>query len=191
MRYYINSGFFTVLILFFVLPFLEIKCNESKLGSISGYSLITGGDMKMEDSSMMEYVKNSKDFSLLDQQRKKQTDYFSLTSLILLALGAILSLVLKKFREETSVIISVLVICILLAFRSIMLHEWEKQMGSVPDMLSYVRITLNFALGFWLIILGSTIIAALNAYYIILKRRMKSDIIKIDDTESQDLLEEV
>lgn len=191
MRYYINSGLFTVLILFFFLPFLEIKCNDSKLASISGYSLITAGDMDMEDASMMEYMKNSEEFSLLDKQRKKQPDVFSLVSLVLLVLGAVFSLVLKKFREETSVIIALLVICILLVFRGIMLHQWEKQMGSVPDMLSYVRLTLNFALGFWAIVLGSSLIAALNTYYLIQRRKLKLDIIEVDENHSQDLLEEV
>jgi len=191
MRYYINSSLFTVLILLFFLPFLEIKCNDSKLASISGYALITAGDMEMEDASMMEYMKNSEEFSLLDKQRKKQPDVFSLATLILLVLGAVLSLALKKFKEETSVIISITIICILLVFRAIMLDQWEKQMGSVPDMLSYVRLTLNFALGFWLLVLGNSIIVAVNTYYIIQRRKLKTDIIQLNDDQSQDLLEEV
>jgi len=139
----------------------------------------------------MEYMKNSEEFSLLDKQRKKQPDVFSLATLILLVLGAVLSLALKKFKEETSVIISITIICILLVFRAIMLDQWEKQMGSVPEMLSYVRLTLNFALGFWLLVLGNSIIVALNTYYIIQRRKLKTDIIQLDDDQSRDLLEEV
>jgi lysylphosphatidylglycerol synthetase-like protein (DUF2156 family) len=191
MRYYINSSLFTVLILFFFLPFLEIKCNDSKLASITGYSLVTSGDMDMEDASMMEYMKNSEEFSLLDKQRKKQPDLFSIAALTLLVLGAVLSLVLKKFREETSIIISLTIICILLIFRAIMLQQWEKQMGSVPDMLSYVRLTLNFALGFWLLVFGNSILVALNTYYLIQRRKLKSNILELDDNQSQDILEEV
>jgi len=191
MRYYINSSLFTVLILFFFLPFLEIKCNDSKLASITGYSLVTSGDMDMEDASMMEYMKNSEEFSLLDKQRKKQPDLFSIAALTLLVLGAVLSLVLKKFREETSIIISLTIICILLIFRAIMLQQWEKQMGSVPDMLSYVRLTLNFAIGFWLLVFGNSILVALNTYYLIQRRKLKSNILELDDNQSQDILEEV
>lgn len=191
MRYYINSGLFTVLILFFFLPFLEIKCNDSKLASITGYSLVTSGDMDMEDASMMEYMKNSEEFSLLDKQRKKQPDFFSIAALTLLVLGAVLSLVLKKFREETSIIISLTIISILLIFRAIMLQQWEKQMGSVPDMLSYVRLTLNFALGFWLLVFGNSILVALNTYYLVQRRKLKSNILELDDNQSQDILEEV
>jgi lysylphosphatidylglycerol synthetase-like protein (DUF2156 family) len=191
MRYYINSGLFTVLILFFFLPFIEIKCNDSKLASMTGYDLITAGDMKMADASMMEYMKNSEEFSLLDKQRKKQPDIFSLASLILIIVGAVLSLVLKKFREETAIIIALVVIVILLVYRGIMLHQWDKQMSSQPDMFSYVRITLSFALGFWLIVIGNSIITGINTFYLIQRKRQKADIIEIDESDSQDLLEEV
>jgi lysylphosphatidylglycerol synthetase-like protein (DUF2156 family) len=191
MRYYINSGLFTVLILFFFLPFIEIKCNDSKLASMTGYDLITAGDMKMADASMMEYMKNSEEFSLLDKQRKKQPDIFSLASLILIIVGAVLSLVLKKFREETAIIIALVGIVILLVYRGIMLHQWDKQMSSQPDMFSYVRITLSFALGFWLIVIGNSIITGINTFYLIQRKRQKADIIEIDESDSQDLLEEV
>ena len=191
MRYYINSGLFTVLILFFFLPFIEIKCNDSKLASMTGYDLITAGDMKMADASMMEYMKNSEEFSLLDKQRKKQPDIFSLASLILIIVGAVLSLVLKKFREETAIIIALVVIVIRLVYRGIMLHQWDKQMSSQPDMFSYVRITLSFALGFWLIVIGNSIITGINTFYLIQRKRQKADIIEIDESDSQDLLEEV
>lgn len=191
MRYYINSGLFTVLIIFFFLPFIEIKCNDSKLASMTGYDLITAGDMKMADASMMEYMKNSEEFSLLDKQRKKQPDIFSLASLILIIVGAVLSLVLKKFREETAIIIALVVIVILLVYRGIMLHQWDKQMSSQPDMFSYVRITLSFALGFWLIVIGNSIITGINTFYLIQRKRQKADIIEIDESDSQDLLEEV
>jgi lysylphosphatidylglycerol synthetase-like protein (DUF2156 family) len=191
MRYYINSGLFTVLILFFFLPFIEIKCNDSKLASMSGYDMITAGDIKMEDASMMEYMKNSEEFSLLDKQRKKQTDIISLAALILIVLGAVLSLVLKKFREETAIIIALVSIIILLIYRGIMLYQWDKQMSSQGDMFSYVRITLNFAIGFWLIVIGNSVITALNSFYLFQRRKQKADIIELNDSDSQDILEEV
>jgi predicted histidine transporter YuiF (NhaC family) len=191
MRYYINSSLFAVLLLCFFLPFIEIKCNSNSLGSMSGFSLMTGGDMKMSDASMMDYIKDNEQFKSLTAQRKKNPDIFTLASALLLFTGAILMLVLKSFREQLSIIISLMVMLILLFFRWFLLSQWESQMQGQPDMFSYIKITLNFVTGFWLVITGTAIISALNAWYLIQKKRQNRDIAEFKDQDTPDVMAEL
>lgn len=188
---FINSSLFAALILCFFLPFIEIKCNDTKLGSMTGFSMMTGGDMDLNDASMMDYLKDNKEFDMLNKQRKEHPDVFSIVALSLLVLGFVLSLVLKSFREQTSIIISLLVLAVLFIFRGIMLHQWEKQMGAQPEMFSYIKLTLNFAIGFWIIILGCFAISGLNIFSLLKKRNQMQAISEFHSENSPDTLEEL
>ncbi len=191
MRYYINSGLFACLIVCFLLPFLEIKCNDTRLGSMSGYSLMTAGEMDLQDAGMMDYLKDNEEFKLLNNERKKHPDVFTIAAAVLLLLGVLLSLILKNFREQTAVIISAIVIAILLAFRGMMLYQWEKQLGAQPEMLSFIKLSISFGLGYWLVVIGNAVIMGLNGYYLFKRKKMRENIIEFHDHQSQDTLEEV
>lgn len=187
----INSSLFAALILCFFLPFIEIKCNDTRLGSITGFSMITGGDMYLEDASMMDYLKDNKEFDMLSKQRKEHPDLFSIVAFSLIILGLILSLVLKSFREQSSIIIALLVLALLFVFRGVMLHQWQKQMGAQPEMFSYIKLTLNFAIGFWLIITGCFAISGLNIFSLLKKRNQMRAISEFHSEDSPDTLEEL
>lgn len=158
---------------------------------MSGYALITGGDMKMSDASMMDYLNENEQFKSLNDQRKKNNDVFTLLAAILLFLGAVLSLVLKSFREQLAIILALLVLLILLVFRWVMLHQWESQMQSQAAMFSYIKLTLNFVIGFWLVVTGSIIITGLNTFYLFQNRKRNMDIVDFHDEGSPDLMSEV
>jgi hypothetical protein len=59
MRYYINSGLFSILILCFFLPFVEIKCNEDTLAKMNGFDLAISGDISIDDSELMDLLKDN------------------------------------------------------------------------------------------------------------------------------------
>ncbi|MCB0819088.1 MAG: hypothetical protein KDC13_00580 [Bacteroidetes bacterium] len=191
MRYYLNSTLFSVLLICFFLPFIEIKCNSNSLGSMSGYAMITGGDMKLSDASMMDYLNENDQFKSLNEKRKNSNDVFTLIAAVLLFLGAVLSLVLKTFREQLAIILSLLVLLILLVFRWVMLHQWASQMESQAAMFSYIKLTLNFVIGFWLVVTGTILIAGLNTFYLFQNRKRNMDIVDFHDEGSPDLMSEV
>lgn len=191
MRYYINSGLFACLIVCFLLPFLEIKCNDTALGSMSGYSLMTAGEMDLKDASMMDYLKDNKEFNLLNSERKKHPDVFTISAAIMLFLGVILSLVMKKYREQTAIIISAIVIAIMLIFRGMMLYQWEKQIGNQPEMFSFIKLSINFAIGYWLVVIGNALLMALNIFYLLKKKKMQQNMTEFHDHQSPDTLEEL
>lgn len=191
MRYYINSGLFACLIVCFLLPFLEIKCNDTELGSMSGYSLMTAGEMDLKDASMMDYLKDNKEFNILNSERKKHPDIFTISAAFMLLVGVVLSLVMKKYREQTAVIISAIVIAILLIFRGMMLYQWEKQIGAQPEMFSFIKLSINFAIGYWLVVIGNAFVMTLNGYYLFQKKKMQENISDFHDHQSPDTLEEL
>lgn len=187
----INSSLFLALLLCFFLPFIEIKCNDTKLGSMTGFSMMTGGDMELQDMSMMDYLKDNKEFNMLNKQRKDHPDVFSLIAFSLLVIGLILSLVLKSYREQSSIIIALLVLAVLFVFRGFMLYQWNKQMGSQPEMFSYIKLTLNFAIGFWLVIVGCFAISGLNVSSLLKKRNQMKALSEFHSEDSPDTLEEL
>jgi len=191
MRYYINSGLFACLIVCFLLPFLEIKCNDTALGSMSGYSLMTAGEMDLKDASMMDYLKDNKEFNLLNSERKKHPDVFTISAAIMLFLGVILSLAMKKYREQTAIIISAIVIAIMLIFRGMMLYQWEKQISNQPEMFSFIKLSINFAIGYWLVVIGNALLMALNGFYLFQKKKMQQNMTEFHDRQSPDTLEEL
>ena len=191
MRYYINSGLFACLIVCLLLPFLEIKCNDTELGSMSGYSLMTAGEMDLKDASMMDYLKDNKEFNILNSERKKHPDIFTISAAFMLLVGVVLSLVMKKYREQTAVIISAIVIAILLIFRGMMLYQWEKQIGAQPEMFSFIKLSINFAIGYWLVVIGNAFVMTLNGYYLFQKKKMQENISDFHDHQSPDTLEEL
>jgi predicted histidine transporter YuiF (NhaC family) len=158
---------------------------------MSGYSLMTAGEMKMSDASMMDYIKDNEQFKSLNAQRQKHPDIFTLAAALLLFLGAVLTLVLKSFREQLAIIISLLVMLILLVFRWFMLSQWESQMQGQADMFSYIKLTLNFVTGFWLIVTGTALLSALNTWYLIQKKRQERDLANFKDFDSPDIATEL
>jgi predicted histidine transporter YuiF (NhaC family) len=158
---------------------------------MSGYSLMTAGEMDLKDASMMDYLKDNKEFNILNSERKKHPDIFTISAAFMLLVGVVLSLVMKKYREQTAVIISAIVIAILLIFRGMMLYQWEKQIGAQPEMFSFIKLSINFAIGYWLVVIGNAFVMTLNGYYLFQKKKMQENISDFHDHQSPDTLEEL
>ena len=191
MRYYLNSGLFTVIILFFFLPFIEIKCNESTLAKMSGFDLAAAGEITLADPGMMDYLKDNEEFKSMSEQQKKHPDPFTISVLVLSAAGLLLNLLLKTGREKTSIVLGGLMVIILFFFRMIFLKKWEEQMSGTSELGSYIRISLVFVSGYWLAMIGSLSVAGINIYHLWKDRRDNFITTYMPNSPEPDTLEEV
>jgi ammonia channel protein AmtB len=171
MRYYINSGLFSVLILCFFLPFIEIKCNDSTLAKMNGFDLAISGDISLEDSGMMDYLKESEEYKTYQTKKKEHADPFTISVLLLCLAGVVTNIVVKKMREKISISLGFLVAGILFVFKYVFTAAWDEKMPELGKMMSIIK--LEFGTGFWLVISGSIGLIALNIYYLISDRRDK------------------
>jgi ABC-type uncharacterized transport system fused permease/ATPase subunit len=170
MRFYLNSGFFAAIILFFFLPFIEIKCNESPLVSMSGFDLATAGDFSLADEGMADYLKQSEEFKTLSE-KKRHPDPFTIAVLVLSLVGVVINLLLKKGKEIISVSLAAANAGILLIFRYIFLTQWDKNMPESSEISGFIKIKAEFTTGFWLAFFASLILIGLNLFFFINYRR--------------------
>ena len=96
-----SSVAFAVAVLLFLMPFIDIKCNNMSLQTVKGFELATG--FKMKNNSNTPYLDDIKTDKVDDEITKATTNtsnkgpnLFALVALILGALGLILSLVNSK-----------------------------------------------------------------------------------------------
>ena len=189
MRYYINSGLFSVLILCFFLPFIEIKCNESTLAKMNGFDLAISGDISLEDSGMLDYLKDSEEYKTYQTKKKEHADPFTIGVLILCAAGIVTNLVVKKLRERISISIGCLIALILFVFKYVFTAAWDEKMPELGKMMSIIK--LEFGTGFWMVIIGAVGLIGLNIYYLISDRRDKYISVYNPEEMEPDLTQEV
>lgn len=171
MRYYINSGLFSILILCFFLPFIEIKCNESTLAKMNGFDLAISGDISLDDSGMMDYLKESEEYKSYQTKKKKHADPFTISVLILCFAGVVTNIVIKKMREKISISLGCAITIVLFVFKYVFTAAWNEKITELGKMMSIIK--LEFGVGFWMVICGSTGLVGLNLYYLISDRRDK------------------
>jgi len=188
---YINSGIFFASLLLFFLPFINIKCNDAKLASVSGYSLMTAGDMDVEDLGMLDYIKNNEGFSELENSRKKKPDVFTWAAAIAILVGGIVSLTIKKNNELFVLIIAFITVIILILFRVLLLMAWKENIASQTEMLSYIRISLGFAAGYWLLLITHLLLGISNSILLFLKKKQERYQLENTMYTSPDMSEEV
>jgi hypothetical protein len=172
MRYYANSGFFVITILFFLLPFLEIKCKDEPFAHMSGIDLALKKGMTFTNDETTSYMKDSEEFKSL-QKNQNKNDPFTIISISLLLLAAILQLILKKKRELLSIIVSGTVIIVLIIMQITYKIGWEKQMDEMGSMKTMFPLTLHFGYGYWLTIVFCTALIALNTFFVLNNRKVK------------------
>jgi uncharacterized membrane protein (DUF485 family) len=190
MRYYLNSGLFAAIILFFFLPFIEIKCNESTLATMSGYDLATAGDIALDDPTMAEYMKDNEEFKSMSE-KSKHPEPLTIGSLIFALSGLIINLAVRKKREVLTVVLTSLIAIVLLLFRYIFLTKWEENMSAADELGGFIKIGAEFSTGFWLAVIGAVVALGLNIYYLVNDKK-DSYISVYDPTkESPDTQEEV
>ena len=189
MRYYINSGLFSILILCFFLPFIEIKCNESTLAKMNGFDLAISGDISLDDSGMMDYLKDSEEYKALKNKKNKHADPFTIAVLVFCVGGIIINFAMKKLREKITISLASLIALLMLVFKLVFTAAWDKKMPEMGKMMAIIK--LEFGAGFWLLIIGSLGIVGLNIYYLKIDRRDKYISVYKPEEEEPDLSQEV
>jgi hypothetical protein len=165
---HISGGSFLAALLLFFLPFLNIKCNDQKIASITGKDFVTGFKMKDKagDSFFGGMFKNknknrSADAESPDSTGKSKDDIekpnkLAITGLIL-GLAAFI-LVFLQFRYATTAasiasgIAAVSLLCIYLDYQS-KVKELDSSMG--------ITISMSFTIWYFLCI----VLFATGAYF--------------------------
>ena len=189
MRYYINSGLFSILILCFFLPFIEIKCNESTLAKMNGFDLAISGDISLDDSGMMDYLKDNEEYISIKNSKSKHADPFTIAVLIFCVGGIIINFAMKKLREKITISLAGLIALLMLVFKFVFTAAWDKKMPEMGKMMALIK--LEFGTGFWLVIIGSLGIVGLNIYYLNSDRRDRYISVYNPEEEEPDLSQEV
>lgn len=189
MRYYINSGLFSILILCFFLPFIEIKCNESTLAKMNGFDLAISGDISLDDSGMMDYLKDNEEYKALKNNKNKHADPFTISVLIICVGGIIINFAMKRFREKITISLGCVIALLMLIFKLVFTEAWDKKMPEMGKMMALIK--LEFGIGFWLVIIGSLGIVGLNIYYLKSERRDNYISVYNPDEVEPDLSKEV
>jgi len=166
MRYYSNSAVFIIIILFFFLPFLEIKCKNEPFAVMNGFDLALKHGMVFSNDETTEYMKDNEEFKAL-QKTQNRYDPFTITSLATLLIGALFQLFVKKKRELWAAVFSGVVVLTLLIMQVTFKMGWNKQMDDMGPMKSMFPLTLGFGSGYWLTLIASIMLLLLNVFFII------------------------
>jgi hypothetical protein len=178
MRKYINSGLFTVVILLFFLPFMEVRCNNQEILHASGMAMALNlkfdtnedlfggmGGMMGEDNKMQ---------SALDSNNRKP-DVFGLITLFLMIVGVAFQFVPVLQKPWMSAIVAGVAVLSLLLMYVIYTSGWKDKIGSGgAEMLGYMNFTLHFVYGYWLSLLGCIGLLAYNIFNQIQDKRAKA-----------------
>lgn len=177
MRKYINSGLFTVVILLFFLPFMEVRCNDQEIVHASGIAMAL--NLKFETNEdlfggMGGMMKDNNELqSQLDKNNRKP-DVFGLITLFLMLLGIAFQFIPALNKPWMSAVVSGVALISLLLMYLIYSNAWEKKLNSGgAEMLGYMRFTLHFVYGYWLALLGCISLLAYNIFNQIQDNRAK------------------
>lgn len=91
-----SSVTFAVAVLFFFMPFVDIKCNNMSLQKINGIELATGFRVKTSDNSLFGNLDNLDTNTSAKKSERKDPNMYALGALVLGALGFILAMFAGK-----------------------------------------------------------------------------------------------
>jgi len=190
MRYYTNSGIFVITILFFFLPFLEIKCKNEPFAVMSGFDLALKNGMAFSNEETTDYMKDNEEFKSL-QKTQNRHDPFSIVSILSLFIAALIQIFLKKNREILAIIFSGVVVVTLIIMQFAFKIGWNKQMDDMGPMKSMFPLTLGFGSGYWLSLITCILLLVLNVFFIIYDNKSSRQIERIDIQPLPDFNEQV
>ena len=114
-----SSVAFGIGVLLFFMPFIEIKCNNMTLQTVSGVQLATGFEIKGpgSDNSLVGGLEkmNNDNTNVTKKREKKEANMFALVALGLGIIGLVLSLLDKKAGVTGGVITGILAVVALIA----------------------------------------------------------------------------
>lgn len=126
----LSPVFYLVVIISFFMPFIEISCQHTSLGTLSGYTVMTG-------SAGENLSKTSKDV-------KTEINL----ELVVVFVTAILGLVLTIFKNPKLVIASALTALIGFVFLMIFRSNLQAQVQTTNQFMQIIQV--HYKLGYWL-----------------------------------------
>jgi hypothetical protein len=178
MRKYINSGLFSVVILLFFLPFMEVRCNNDKIVHATGVAMAL--NLKFETNSQLGGLggmmnKNDELQSALDSGKRKP-DVFGLITLFLLHVGIIFQFIPVLQKPWMSAILAGVAALSLSLMYFIYTSGWEEKISSIrgAEIGGFMNFTLHFVYGYWLALLGCIGLLAYNIFNQIQDNRAKA-----------------
>lgn len=187
---FINPALYGAVILFFFLPFLEIRCNGNKLVEASGMSLALNLKMDVPSQGLFGQMADSPDLSALDSSKRKP-DVISLSVLIIMVVSGGLWFV-KSVSERWVAIIGGSLATVLLALLQIAYRGTfdEKTGGDFGEMFQYVKFTIHFSYGYWLALMACLSLVILNVYLKVQEKR-NAYLVPYSPEKEPDILNEV
>jgi hypothetical protein len=188
---FLNPGMFGLMLLCFLLPFTNIKCNKDKLASFKGYNLIRNA--KFEDVAEMEGMMSGMMNRMKSQMPTRQSsnqdrvmEYPLLATASLLALMCLVTLVLaiRKVRERVINIIGIstntLILLLLAAEIVIMQYVMTRANEEIASRSSSSMFKIDIKLD-WGLEIGFYLLAGITLFMLIfniIRLRRKDPIVQ-------------
>ena len=120
---------------------------------MNGFDLAISGDISLDDSGMMDYLKDSEEYKALKNKKNKHADPFTIAVLVFCVGGIIINFAMKKLREKITISLAAFIALLMLVFKLVFTAAWDKKMPEMGKMMALIK--LEFGTGFWLVIIVS------------------------------------
>ncbi|MBK9730732.1 MAG: hypothetical protein IPO83_05535 [Chitinophagaceae bacterium] len=147
---YISSASFGMAIICFFLPFMNVKCNEKNLATISGIELVTGSKLNIQQnadqSNELNSTESHEETEIQDQTINR--NYFAVAAWVLAISGLVLSFLFFLQKEMILSAVGLGGALSLMLMRIQLDSSLEKQSGGISNYLLHI----DYVFGYWLAI---------------------------------------
>ena len=158
---------FVIAVLVFLMPFLDIRCNEMSLKKINGVELATGYqiDSPGKNNSLLGGLEN-KETGSFSKKEKKESNIYAMAALLIGAAGLVLSLLNARTAMAAASTTGALAAAALIGLMVDINREVSSQQA---EQSKDVVISVNFTVWFYL-----SVLAFLAAAYFSFQRMRQS-----------------
>ena len=152
----LNPVIFIIVIICFFLPFFNITCQQQKIGSVTGFELITGTNIATDGIN-----KGIKDFTVPEVNKGTKTEEVSSEPLaliaLLLAIGGLIISFYGKISDIGSAATGLMGTLVLIFLSSVVRED-------ILGKVRYQPLTVECATGYYLTLIFFIIALVYNAY---------------------------
>ena len=151
-------------VLFFFLPFVDIRCNNVSLQQVSGINLATGFKIKTPNNgSLFDNLdhSNNDDFTITKNGEERKLNEYALIALIIGAAGLIISLLNFKGREILGLITGIGAAAALIGLMADIKSQVKLDLSAKTD-IANISLAVDFTPWFYLTIVAFLIGAFLS-----------------------------
>ena len=163
-----SYGFFALIALCFLLPFVAVTCSGTELASLQGLDLAIGGEAEINEDveqQMEDLGQGLGGEGTLETESASGEEFemnaFALAALIAAAAGALLMFALKgRARNMAAILCAAVIVAGLILLRFDDQLKVEEQQGDFPG--GEIPISLEYKFGYWLALLLAVIVGAVH-----------------------------